>query len=181
MIANNGYESRHFIKNYLLPGNVQADALESSINNGILTVTAPASILPAQSDNTEKEEYFEQTEEDIVEILPGSAFLNTERKEYVGHAGEKARAKNFPGSESGNTEKEGHSESTGEKSSGKNLSGSASGSTEREEYSERTEEKSSGKNLSGSASTNTERGEYNEPKEEKAREEKNKESKANRE
>ncbi|XP_046399315.1 protein lethal(2)essential for life-like [Ischnura elegans] len=46
-----GYVSRHFVRRYLLPKNVNADALESTIStDGVLTVTAPK--LPTLEEGT---------------------------------------------------------------------------------------------------------------------------------
>lgn len=74
-LPNHGYISRHFIRRYLLPDNIETAALESTINNGILTVTAPAAILPSHSGTL-----------------------------LIGHPGEEARAETLEGPASGNTE-----------------------------------------------------------------------------
>lgn len=82
LLQNHGYISRHFIRRFLLPSNVEISALKSTINNGILTVTAPAAILPTQSEKTEEEDY--QMEEEIrIENPEGSVSRNTEEKEYI--------------------------------------------------------------------------------------------------
>lgn len=96
-LQNHGYTSRHFIRRILLPSNVETTSLESNINNGILTVTAPAAILPAQSKNIEEEDYEKRIEEEVrMENPQRSVSRNNDRRKNIEHQDEKTREETLP-------------------------------------------------------------------------------------